>query len=153
MSGSASPRNLPAYDGSGVKRDPAPTGFVTLTVDTHYFELVGARDGDPLSVQIITDAAIAGTFTIETSNGVADGFPDAVSSWDETVGDWVKENPASAYIATVGTGWTVSALTITKTAGTGAAMIHLGNIGARRCRLAAAITTGGDVRVMPFGKD
>lgn len=152
MAGSATPRNLPAYDGSGVKRDPTPTGFVTLTVDDHYFELVGARDGEILSVQILTDGVIAGTFTIETSNAPGDGMPDAITAWDEVVGTWVKENPSSAYVATVGTGWTVAALTLTKTAGVGAAMIHLGNLGSRRCRVKAVISTGGTVRIVPHGK-
>jgi hypothetical protein len=153
MTSTATPRNLPAYDGEGNASQPKPTGFVTLDVDSHYFEITGARDAEPLSVQILTDATIAGVFTIEMSNAPGDvGPPDAATAYNEVSGVWIKEDPSTAYVASVGTGWSITNLTLTKTAGVGAAMIHLGNCGAKRVRVKAAITTGGDVRIMPNGK-
>lgn len=146
-------KNLSAFDGGGIESVPAPTtGLVTLGVDDYYLEIPLTAAGPLQSVHILTGAAIVGTFTIETTNFPQTGPAGAVSTWDETSGNWVKENPSSAYVATVGTGWTVSSLTLTKTAGVGAAMIHLGNLGARRCRVKASITTGGTVRVVPHGK-
>jgi hypothetical protein len=154
MSSLKNDKNLSAFDGAGAESVAAPTtGLVTLGVDDYYFEIPITAEGWLQSVQILTGALIAGVFTIETSNFPQTGPAGAVTTWDETIGNWVNENPASAYAATVGTGWTVSALTLTKTAGAGAAMIHLGNLGARRCRIKAAITTGGTVRVAPHGKE
>lgn len=153
MSSLKNDKNLSAFDGSGVESVPAPTtGLVTLGVDDYYFEIPLTADGDLQSVHILTGALIAGTFTIETSNFPQTGPAGAVTSWDETSGNWVKENPTTAYVATVGTGWTVTNLTLAKTAGVGGAMIHLGNLGSRRCRVKAAITTGGTVRVVAHGK-
>jgi hypothetical protein len=151
-------RNLSAFSNTGVESAPSPAGLVTLTAATFYFEIPLTADGSLQSIHILTGAAIAGVFTIETSN-LPQGSPvattalGAVPTWDETVGNWVQENPSSAYVATNGTGWSVSALTLTKAAGAGGAMIHLGNIGARRCRVKAAITTGGTVRIVPHGKN
>lgn len=138
----------------GVKTQPDESGFVTLGVDTYLFPLGG--NASPLhSVHIRTDAAIVGTFTIETCNFPRDGngATSDVTDFDTSnVGNWVKEDPPTAYVATVGTGWTVTNLTLAKTAGLGGALIHLGNIGSKRCRLKAVITTGGKVRVNRWGK-
>lgn len=153
MSSLNNTRNLTAYDGGGNASTPLATGFVTLDIDDHYFELIGAHDGEINSVQIITDATIAGTFTIESTNMPAGTTADAATSYDETVGDWIKEDPTGAYVASTGTGWTWTLLTGVKTAGTGGAMLHLGNAGSKRLRLKAAITTGGAVRVICHGKD
>lgn len=141
----------------GLKIAPDENGNVTLGVDTYLFPLGGSAS--PLtSVHIKTDAAIAGTFTIETCNfppykGDGGAAPTDVTDWDTaTVGNWIKEDPSTAYVATVGTGWTVTNLSLAKTAGTGGAMIHLGNLGSRRHRLKAVITTGGKVRVSRWAK-
>jgi len=154
-----STKNLTAYDGGGGASTPnAETGKVTLDVDSHYFAIPVAEDGTVMSIHILTDGTIAGTFTIETSNfpkyrGDAGGAGGTdVSDYNETVGNWVTEDDSNAYIATVGTGWTVTNMSMAKTAGAGAAMIHLGNLGSLRVRLKAAITTGGDVRVVAYGK-
>lgn len=152
MSSLKNERNLTAYDGSGAASAPDPvTGFVTLAIDDHYFEIPLTAEGGLQSVQIKTGALIAGTFTIETSN-IASTGPDSVTGYDETVGNWIKEDPSSAYVASTGTGWTWTLMTGVKTAGAGGAMIHLGNLGSKRCRVKAAITTGGTVRVIPHGK-
>jgi hypothetical protein len=150
-------RNLSALNGSGTESAPAAaTGLVTLAAtDDFYFPIPLVQDANTVSIHIKTDANIAGVFTIETSN-----FPAATTSvnvatvtdYNETTGDWVKNDPTTAYVATNGTGWSVSNLTLTKTAGAGAAVIDIGNLGARRMRLKAAITTTGAVRVMTHSK-
>lgn len=149
-------KNLSAFNNTGVETAPSPAGLVTLTAATFYFEIPLTESGRLQSVQIVTGSAIAGVFTIETSN-LPQGLPGttalgAAPTWDETVGNWVQENPSSAYVATTGTGWSVSALTLTKTAGVAGALIHLGNLGSKRCRVKAVISTGGTVRVVPHGK-
>lgn len=140
----------------GTKTPIDENGFVTLGVDTYLFPL-SVPEAGLISVHIQTDTAIAGTFTIETCN-----FPkfhdemgqnSDVTDWTTaTSGQWVKEDPTGAYVASVGTGWTWTLLTGVKTAGAGGAMIHLGNIGSKRCRLKAVITTGGKVRVNRHAK-
>lgn len=148
--------NLTAYDGGGDASIPKGSGLVTLDVDSHYFPIPYADEDEITTIHILTDGTIVGVFTVETTNfpkktGENNGATD-VTDYDETTGNWVKEDPSTAYVATVGTGWSVSALTLTKTAGAGAAIIHIGNCGARRMRLKAAISTGGTLRVVAHGK-
>jgi hypothetical protein len=152
-------KDLSALNGAGTASDPDPiTGLVTLTAtDDFYFVIPFAEDGDVTSIHILTGAAITGTFTVETCNFRKkrnEVGPDDVTDYNEVSGNWVKENPSTAYVATVGTGWSggVGDLTLVKTAGAGGAMIHLGNLGARRVRLKLACTTSGTVRVVAHGK-
>lgn len=153
-----SPKNLTAYNGSGVESAPAgATGLVTLTAtDDFYFPIPYAGESEIVSIHILTGAAIVGVFTIEMCNFPAPGSESTnvatVTDYDETSGNWIKEDPTTAYVASVGTGWSVTNLTLTKTAGAGGAMIHVGNMGARRMRLKLACTTSGTVRVMTHGK-
>jgi hypothetical protein len=141
---------------NGTVTPPDENGFVTLTVATFLFMLDGS-DPDLVSVQILTDATIVFVSTVETCNfpkhkgGQGSGAID-VSDFDVTGSLWTQENPSTAYIGTTGTGWTPASLTLTKAAGVGSAMIHLGNDGARRTRLKLVVSTGGKVRVNRFGK-
>ena len=140
----------------GARQEVGADGFVTLGVDTYLFPL-SVPEADLHSVHIQTDAAIAGTFTIESSNMPRTkddmGQTADITDWDtSTVGAWVKEDPTGAYVASVGTGWTWTLLTGVKTAGTGGSMIHLGNMGSKRMRLKAVVTTGGKVRVNGHAK-
>lgn len=144
---------------NGAVQAAAADGYVTLTATDDFLFPLGVADQPLESIHIQTDALLAGVFTIETSNmprndvAASVAPPGTVTDWDDTAaGGWVKEDPATAYVATVGTGWTVANLTLTKTAGVGSAMIHLGNLGSRRVRLRAAVTTTGAVRVAVHGK-
>lgn len=141
-------------DGSVVQ--PDENGDVTLTVATYVFVLGGA-ESELVSVHIKTGTAIAGTFTIETSNfpkfkGDISGPTVDIADYSTTTGDWIKEDPTTAYVGSTGTGWTITNLTLAKTAGAGGALIHLGNLGCKRTRLKAVITTGGKVRVNRHAK-
>jgi hypothetical protein len=147
--------DTPAIDGDGNIAPVADDGFVTLDVDVHYFAIGGVKGAPTEAVQIVTDALLAGTFTIEACNLPRDPIngPATVSDNDETPGNWVTMDLPTATIATVhaiqtvGAGWAVLLSTLTKAAGVGAAMAYLFNVGARRLRLRADITTPGRVRV------
>lgn len=151
-SGDVSARTLT----TGAVIPPDENGEVTLTTTTYFFPLGGSAS--PLiGVQIRTDASVAGTFTIETTcfppyKGDGGAAPTDVTDYDTTTGNWIKEDPSTAYVASTGTGWTWTNLTGVKTAGAAGAMIHLGNIGSRRSRLKFVCTTGGKVRVSRWAK-
>lgn len=145
---------LSAFDGGGDESKVDANGYVTLDVDDHYFEIGGDTSADLVSIQITTDATIAGTFTIETCLWPRDPIqgPAVKTKYNETAGIWVKNDPAGAYVASSGTGWTWTLLTGVKTAGLGGAVLDLGNLGAKRMRLKATITTGGKVSVIANAK-
>lgn len=141
---------------NGTPVPPDENGLVTLGVATYVF-MLSVPEAPLESIHIMTGAAIAGTFSVETCNFPATkgdmGSPVDIANWDvTTVGAWVKEDPTGAYVASVGTGWTWTLLTGVKTAGTGGAMIHIGNLGSKRIRLKAVVTTGGTVRVNRHAK-
>ena len=158
MSGMHNSKNIDALNGSGSVSAADPvTGLATLTAtDTYYFPIPVASDGQA-SIQIVTGALIAGTFTIEACNAPTrrgEVGPVDVSDYDETAGNWVQINTASAgYAQGVGTGWTINTLSLGKTAGAAGAIINLVSLNTRRLRVAAAITTTGTVRVVAHVKE
>lgn len=140
---------LPVYSAAGVKLEAGPEG-VLLASGTTYYVGIGGEEAPLQSVHIqgVTAALILTSVEVEDSNN-----PDAtiVSS---TAGEWIKENPSTAYVAYVGTGW-LATLAVVSAAGTGAggAMIHLGNTGAKRTRLRVVVGgTGGYAKFMGHGK-
>lgn len=163
--------NLSAVRSDGVEFPAARNGAsstwgVTLGVGTYYFPFGANKSPVPaeaplVSVHIRGAAAVAATITIEDSNfhsttspgdnrGVADvtDFEDAA-----TAGNWIPENPSTAIVGVVGTGWSSLAATVTA-AGTnaGGAMFHVNSLGSRRGRLKIVTTVGGLVRVGVHGK-
>lgn len=144
---------LPALSVSdGAPVAPDEDGWVTLEAGTYVFP-VPVGDYNLESFNVITDGTIAFSgLTVEDTNAPSSG-PGAVTDWDDSDDStWVPENPEDAYIGTKGSGWTVNDATLVKTAAKGAAMIHVGSLGASRSRLKVVVTTGGDMRVAPFGK-
>lgn len=156
MSNLQSSNSLFALNGSGVVQAPAGgTGLVTLAAtDDFYFPIPFADSARNVSIHIQTTALIAGTFTVEVCNFPVSGLAGNVTDYDETAGGiWTQINIAAAgYAQGVGTGWTWTVLSGAKTAGVGAAIINLVDVGSRRLRLKAAITTTGTCRVVPFWK-
>lgn len=133
----------------GTKTEPAATGFVTLGVGTYLFPIVETIHQSLESIQISTDGTIVGVFTIETCN-----FPSGFET-DHNVAagnKWIQQNPSGVYVPSTGTGWTISGLTFTKTAGVGSASVDIGNLGKRRTRVKAVISTGGTVAIPVHGK-
>lgn len=135
-----------------IKSDGTPqpvraSGAATLASSATYYYPVGGESSPLNSVWIKWDATLNAVFTVEDTNARSED----VSSYDATAGNWIQENPTTAYVGV--TGGTVSSLTITAASATaGGAMIHLGNTGARRTRLKAVVTTGGVVAVGCHGK-
>jgi hypothetical protein len=76
------------------------------------------------------------------------------STYDTTAGNWIKENPSSAYVAVVGAGATPTAMTVAVVGGAaGGMMLNVGNIGSRRSRLKVSMgATGGVLAFMGHGK-
>lgn len=149
-------KTLVPVNGEGVETPQSPDdGYTRLAVDTYFFP-ADIGDDTLTSFQIVTDATVAGTFTLETSNWPrtdTDG-PFPVSDYAEgsaDVGKWVQENPSTAYVGTTGTGFSATALTLTKTAGIGGATFHV-SLGSRRARIKAVITVGGNVRITTHRK-
>lgn len=147
---------IPAINGDtpAVEKKVDGDGYVTLTTDDWYFVIGGSAGADLLSIQITTDATVAGTFTVETCLWPRDKIqgPATKTDGNEVAGIWVKNDPTGAYVASSGTGWTWTLLTGVKTAGVGGAVIDIGNIGAKRVRLKFACTTGGKVSVIANAK-
>lgn len=144
-------------DGSVIAVDSA--GYCTLTVDTFLFPLGLVSDAHTFAVEIMTDAAIAGTFSLECCclpRGPDNAPPDQrMTDWDTSAtSGWAKDDSTTnAHVMTNGTGWTPTNLTLVKTAGVGIAIYNMALRGAFRYRCRAVITTGGLVRVSAGGKD
>jgi len=139
----------------------------TLTSGTWYFAFGGEDAPLPgetglVSVQLQWSSSVAGTFTFETTNYPArrggkrgQGAADvADSDGNATRTNWVQQNPPTLYVPTPpGAGNSATGLVITAGgANASGTMIDLGNTGARRWRVKAALTAGGIVRVAVNGK-
>lgn len=139
---------------TGVPVQPAGDGFVALTAANDWFFPVGSSDGTALAVHVETDAAIAGTFTVEVSNMPKD--PSAApntTDFDNVVGHWLQWNPAAAVVPAAA-GSTPTAATVVVVAGAaGGFMFMLPDWGPRRTRIRAHITAPGKCRVLPSAKD
>ena len=150
--------DLPAYlETTGTVQPVGSDGYLTLATGTFYVPIGGARGALLESIQLVCNAAIALTATIETCNMPRDPIqgPAAVADFEATAAtNWVKENPTTVYVATGGSGWVWTLLTGVFTAGAvGSSMIHLGNFGARRMRAKLVVTTGGKIRINTAGKE
>lgn len=139
------------------KAETGGTGVVLASGSTYYFPL-NIEGASLESVHLRGDAVIIITAArIEDTNmpnrASAKGDVD-VSVFDATAGNWIIENPATAYVATAGAGWTATAATLAVAGGTaGGAIWHLGNMGTTRSRLAIVVGgTGGVVRVCGHSK-
>lgn len=122
-------------------------GVATLASSATYYYPVGGESSPLNSVWIKWDNVLNAVFTVEDTNARSED----VTSYDATAGNWIQENPSTAYVGV--TGGAVSSLTITVALTTaGGCLIHLGNTGARRTRLKVVVTTGGVVAVGCHGK-
>lgn len=136
---------------------PDKDGWVSLGTSSYVFVLGGLADALVAGVHIASDATIAiTTGYVETSN-----FPRTVSGsetvlftdYSTTVGEWIKQDPSTAYVPTTGTGWSVTNMTFSKTAGTGGLWLDLGNIACHRARVFVTIGTAGTMRLATSAKD
>lgn len=163
MSNIAYPKNLSAFlETTGTEAPPSETdaGKVTLGVNTYYFEILATDKALQQAIEILTDATIVATFTIEecvfpsTRQNQPGGAADVLTYEASSVANWVQMNVAAAgYAQGAGTGWTITVLSLVKAAGVGGAIINLNASGSLRRRIKAVVTTGGKVRVAAHGKD
>lgn len=127
-------------------------GSFTLASGTTYFYPVGGQDAPILSVHVQWDAQIIITsLTIEDCN-----FPDSDVDWyDDAAGEWIDEDPSSAFVGTDSGGATVTNGVVAVAGGSqGGCMFHLADTGARRTRLKVVVAgTGGELRVASWGKE
>jgi hypothetical protein len=156
-------RILAAIDtATGNKIEPDSQGYCTLPAGTYVFVFPVTLGALLESIHLVTDASlVASGITIETSNAMrntdgvsaAAAHPSSISDYDvASTGFWVPENPSGATSSTTGTGWGGSGLALTKTAGVGGAIMHLGNFAAARMRSKVVVTTQGKIAAMAFAK-
>lgn len=163
-------RELTAYVATtGTVVLPVQGKGLTLQTGTTYYlplgEEIAAMPGEVslIGVHLKWGTAFVGTIAIETSNfcqrigGSIAGSPD-VTDWDATVGNWIQQNPATAYISVTSTdgstgGATVTNATVTVAGGAaGGTLFDVGNLGAKRVRIKIVATTGDVVRASVNGK-
>lgn len=127
-------------------------GTYTLASGTTYFYQLNGGNSPLLSAHLQWDAAIVLTsVTVEDCNFGTD----EVALHSDNAGEWIDEDPASAFVGTDGAGVTVTAGVIAVAGGAvGGAMIHVADTGARRTRLKVVVGgTGGELRVATWGKE
>lgn len=116
-------------------------------VATSYYGL----GGDASLIQHVHfkwDATFVAVITFETSN-----FKDLNVAVAGAAGDWIQENPTTAYIGSTPAGLATN-MTITVPGGTaGGASVHVGNLGSRCLRTKVVCATGGQLRIAAAGKE
>jgi hypothetical protein len=125
-------------------------GVFTLGVATYYFPLpVGGAS--MFDIHLTHDAVIAITSaTVETCSHA----PSDVSDVSSVAGEWMDQDPSTAFVALVGATTTHTAGVVAVTAGNaGGANWQISGCPAARARLKVVVGTGGEVRVSFCGKD
>lgn len=152
--GPAGGRAIIPIDTSGnpVTAGKAP-GVYTLSSGTTYYYLFGGADAAFTSIHITgyTSGAILTSGTIQDCNHDVG----KVTDFSGTIGEWVSEDPSTAFVGADGTGWTATngVLAVAGT-GLGGAMFHMAETGAARHRLAVVVGgTGGDFLVSGHNKE
>ena len=143
---------IQAYKSDGTKPlMDALTGYNTLASgSTYYFELTGPRDL-LCSAHLQWDSAIILTSVVMEDTNLPGSVASAYSS---TAGNWLTENPTTAYIPVTGAGVTVSNATVAATGGAaGACMINIADQGSYRQRIKVVVAgTGGLLRCAVWNK-
>ncbi len=124
-------------------------GVHTLAAGTYYFALpVGGAT--MFQVHLTHDAALAAVGTIETcGHGKSE-----VSDVSAVAGEWIDQDPSTAFVGIVGATTTVSNAVVTVTAGNaGGAEWQISQCPSARARLKLVVGTGGEVRVSFTGKN
>ena len=139
---------------------PDATGFVNLAAATDYFFMVGDADSTTQSVHVWCDGTIAGTFTLELSDmpkavnfgtDVQD-VTDFVPTTTTNIGAWLPW-VSTRYEVPVQTGSTNTNGSVAVVAGANTGfMWMLPDMGAKRMRVRAHVTTSGKCRVTHHGK-
>ena len=139
---------------------PDATGFVNLAAATDYFFMVGDADSTTQSVHVWCDGTIAGTFTLELCDfplGLNFGtdvtdVTDFVPTTGANIGAWLPW-VSTRYEVPVQAGSTNTNGSVVVVAGAATGfMWRLPDMGAKRMRIRAVVTTPGSCRVGHHGK-
>jgi hypothetical protein len=124
-------------------------GVHTLAAGTYYFPLpVGGAT--MFQVHLTHDAALAAVGTIETCGH----GPSDVSDYSAVAGEWIDQDPSTAFVGIVGATTTQSNGVVTVVAGNaGGADWQVSLTPTARARLKLVVSTGGEVRVSFTGKN
>ncbi len=127
-------------------------GAVSLLNGVTYFFPLGGQDASVISAHVRWDSSIVITsITIEDCNESAD----EVSLYADAAGEWIDEDPSTAFVGSDGAGTTVMNGVVGVAGGAqGGCMFHMDGTGARRTRLKVVVgATGGDMKVSPWAKE
>ncbi len=138
---------------AGVEATAAPgRGNYTLVLGTTYVFMLGGPDATVISAHFQWDASIVITsLTVEDCN-----MPETeASDYSTTAGDWIDEDPSTAFVGVVGAGVSHTAGVATATGGAlGGCMFHIADTGARRTRIKVVVgATGGVLRCAAHAKE
>lgn len=128
-------------------------GIFTLAANTTYVFVLGGADAPFISATLTGyDAAmILTTVTVQDT----DHPEQEVTNHSTVAGEWVSEDPTTAFVGADGTGWvpTNGVLNVAGT-GVGGARFNVAETAAFRTRLIVVVgATGGRVRVSSHGKE
>lgn len=127
-------------------------GSYTLVAGTTYYYPIGGQDARALAAHCQWDASLVLTsITIEDCCMAEHD----VTSYSSNAGEWIDEDPTSAFVALVGASASSSNGVVAVAGGAqGGAMFQIDGTGARRTRLKVVVgATGGEMRVASWGKD
>lgn len=127
-------------------------GSVLLLTGVTYFFPIGGQDATTLSAHVRWDAnLILTSITIEDCNENEVDVP----LYSDNSGEWIDEDPSTAFVGTDGAGVTPTNGVVAVTGGAaGGAMFHMNGTGARRTRVKVVVgATGGYMKVSPWSKE
>ena len=128
-------------------------GAFTLVAGATYFFPLGGTDSKVISAHMHWDASIVITsITVEDTDFSPRDVLDFTSS---AGGQWIDEDPTTAFVGTKGAGVTVTNGVVAVAGGAlGGARFNIADTGARRTRLAVVVgATGGEVRCASWSKE
>lgn len=151
MSGNISGYVVPIKS-DGTEAVGAGRGLFTLTAGATYYLPLGGADASIISAHL----AWTGSALVITSATVEDcNMPHGdVLDYTDEVGEWIDENPTTAFVGVDGTGvsQTNGVVAATGDAGGGGCLFHVTS-GARRTRIKVVVgATGGTIRCGVHGK-
>jgi len=127
-------------------------GSFTLVAGATYFYPLGGQDAPYLDAHCQWDAALILTsVTVETC-----GFPESeVSYYSDDAGEWIDQDPATAYVGSDGAGVTVTAGVVAVAGGAqGGCNFQMSGSTSRRTRLKVVVgAIGGEMRTASWGKE
>lgn len=139
-------------DGTLLTVEANNPGRYTLLASTTYVYIIGASTPTISGLQmtgydaalVLTSATIQDTMHAEAE----------ITNTNTVVGDWVNEDPTTAFVAVDGTGWAASNRVVTVAgSGLGGAVWQLPDFCAYRMRLIVVVgATGGRLRVSANAK-